>query len=164
MRMCGAAAAARGEAAAVKQSTSRTQTPVAPAATSATGDIVTLLPLSRAALLGVRGLQIRAADLRIKAKGRGGAQAGGEGAGGEGRLTPAEAEARLVRRVAQMFFWPTKMCDTPPPKQENLFDDSDDEKEELEEDKEEIETENIVRSLLLPYRYCLVINDKKVLI
>ena len=135
-------------AAVVKQSTSRTQTPVAPAGPSATQDVLTLLPPSRAALLGVRGLQIRGADLRTKAKGRGGAQAGGEGEGASGGLTPAEAEARLVRRVAQMFFWPTKMCDTPPPKQENLFDYSDDEKEEVEEDEEEeIEMDNIVISV-----------------
>merc|ERR1711971_745777 len=126
----------KGRGQQVKQSLSRSQTPVTavptpPQPCPSDKEVVSLLPPSRASLLAIRGLELRANFLRAKACGTRVhlplatclvPQAGQ-------RLTPAQAEERLVNRCVRMFFWPAKMAGTPPPRQENLFDDSDGETE-----------------------------------
>ena len=125
----------RGRGQQVKQSLSRSQTPVTavltPVPCPSDKEVVSLLPPSRASLLALRGLELRANSLRAKACGtRVHLPEKSDSVPKAGqRLTPAQAEERLVSRCVRLFYWPTKMAGTPPPRQENLFDDSDGETE-----------------------------------
>jgi len=122
----------RGRGQQVKQSLSRSQTPVTsvptPLPCPSDKEVVSLLPPSQASLLALRGLELRANSLRAKACGTRLHLPEKSGSAPEvagQRLTPAQAEERLVNRCVRLFFWPAKMAGTPPPRQENLFDDSD---------------------------------------
>ena len=136
----------------VKESGSRSQTPAVtepppPAAVEGGGASLpppsgaSLLPPSRASLLGLRGLLLRSQHLRTAAGDTGTLTSGG-------RLAPSQAmaEERLVKRVAQMFFWPAKMSTIAPPKQVKLFEESSEEEEESADVDAEA-TDNIVTVL-----------------
>merc|ERR1712130_830683 len=120
----------------VKQSLSRSQTPITAAVSTpplcpTDKEVVSLLPPSRASLIALRGLELRANSLRAKAFGtRVHLPEENVSASEVGqRLTPAQAEERLINRCVRLFYWPAKMAGTPPPRQESLFDDSDGEAE-----------------------------------
>ena len=125
----------RGRGQQVKQSLSRSQTPVTTAPTPlpcpSDKEVVSLLPPSRASLIALRGLELRANSLRAKACGSKlhlPEESASVPEAGQ-RLTPAQAEERLIKRCVRLFYWPAKMARTPPPRQENLFDDDDGEAE-----------------------------------
>merc|ERR1719430_2903614 len=125
----------RGRGQQVKQSLSRSQTPVTavptPQPCPSDKEVVSLLPPSRASLIALRGLELRANSLRAKACGTRlhlPEESVSVPEAGQ-RLNPAQAEERLINRCVRLFYWPAKMAGTPPPRQENLFDDSDGEGE-----------------------------------
>ena len=120
----------KGRGQQVKQSLSRSQTPVAVGASRVEEEgLATLLPPSQASLLGLRGLQLRTQALRNSSE--------GQSKQDVREQEHKQADDKFVKRFIQMFYWPSKMSAVVPPKQERLFEESEDE-DVIDDDEEDV--------------------------
>ena len=141
----------------VKQSLSRSNTPVETVITSAPahpkktnpGDTINLVPPCQATMVGFRGMLLREPYLRDSNNTSDTVRQERDVVDNTMKLginnpelldfpkanvAPSEdqtaahlaADRLLVSRIIQLFLWPAKMSTVDPPKQENLFSDSDD--------------------------------------